>query len=199
LPPLPANSWQQLRLSLASLGVANQPDFTGFWIQDSTGTTQPTFYLDDISLSAVPVPSVVNVSVNAGSVVRTVDARHFGVNTAVWDSQLDNSTTINLLNSRGTTALRFPGGSLSDDFDWTSNKAGGTTYATTFHQFAQVATSLVAQVFITVNYGSGTPALAVEWVSDSNVTNHYGFKYWEIGNEIYGSWENDKHNFPHEP
>jgi len=199
LPPLPVNSWQQITLSLASLGVANQPDFTGFWLQDSTGTTQPTFYLDDISLTAVPVPSAVNVVVNAGSVLRTVDARHFGVNTAVWDSQLDNSTTINLLNSRGTTALRFPGGSLSDDFDWTSNKAGGTTYATTFHQFARVATSLAAQVFITVNYGSGTPALAAQWVSDSNVTNHYGFRYWEIGNEIYGSWETDYNTLPHDP
>src|SRR6266404_623898 len=117
----------------------------------------------------------------------------------VWDSQLDNSTTINLLSSRGTTALRFPGGSLSDQFDWTSNKAGGTTYATTFHQFAQVATSLVAQVFITVNYGSGTPTLAANWVADSNVTNHYGFKYWEIGNENYGSWETDNNNLPHDP
>jgi uncharacterized repeat protein (TIGR01451 family) len=199
LPPLPTNSWQQITISLALLGVANQRNFTGFWIQDSTGTNQPTFYVDDISLIAVPVPSVVNVKVNAGSAIRTVDARHFGVNTGVWDNQLDKSTTISLLNSRGTTALRFPGGSLSDDLDWTSNKAGGTTYATTFHQFAQVATSLVAQVFITVNYGSATPALAAEWVSDSNVTNHYGFKYWEIGNEIYGSWETDSNNLPHDP
>ena len=199
LPALPANSWQQLSISLASLGVANQADFTGFWIQDSTGTTQPTFYIDDISLTAVPVPSVVNVTVNAGSVVRTVDARHFGVNTAVWDNQLDNSTTINLLSARGSAALRFPGGSLSDQFDWTSNKAGGNTYPTTFHQFAQVATSLVAQVFITVNYGSGSPAAAAAWVSDSNVTNRYGFKYWEVGNEIYGSWETDNNNAPHDP
>jgi hypothetical protein len=199
LPPLPANSWSQLTISLASLGVANRPDFTGFWIQDSTGTTQSAFYLDDITLTAVPVPSAINVTINAGSVVRAVDARHFGVNTAVWDSQLDNSTTINLLNTRGTTALRFPGGSLSDDFDWASNKAGGTTYATTFHQFAQVATSLVAQVFITVNYGSGTPAQAAAWVSDSNVTNRYGFKYWEVGNENYGSWETDNNNAPHDP
>src|SRR5262249_27892336 len=88
LAPLPTNSWKQITLSLASLGVANRPDFTGFWIQDSTGTTQPTFYLDDISLTAVPVPAAVNVTINAGSVVRTVDARHFGVNAAVWDSQL---------------------------------------------------------------------------------------------------------------
>lgn len=199
LAPLPTNSWKQVTVSLASLGVVNQPDFTGFWIQDSTGTTQPTFYLDDISLTAVPVPTTVNVTVNANSVVRTIDARQFGVNTAVWDSQLDNSTTISLLSSRGTTALRFPGGSLSDQFDWTSNKAGGTTFATTFHEFAQVATSLVAQVFITVNYGSGTPGLAANWVADSNKTNHYGFKYWEIGNEIYGSWETDNNNLPHDP
>src|SRR5689334_5438352 len=68
LPPLPTNSWKQITISLASLGVANRPDFTGFWIQDSTGTTQPTFYLDDITLTAVQVPSTVSVTVNAGNV-----------------------------------------------------------------------------------------------------------------------------------
>jgi alpha-N-arabinofuranosidase len=26
-----------------------------------------------------------------------------------------------------------------------------------------------------------------------------GFKYWEIGNEVYGSWETDSNNVPHDP
>jgi hypothetical protein len=52
---------------------------------------------------------------------------------------------------------------------------------------------------ITVNYGSGTAAEAAGWVRLSNVTNHLGFKYWEIGNEIYGTWETDTNRFPHDP
>src|SRR5689334_7444388 len=32
---------------------------------------------------------------------------------------------------------------------------------------------------------------ADNWVRHSNVTNHFGFKYWEVGNENYGTWERD--------
>ncbi|MDB6059467.1 MAG: putative alpha-L-arabinofuranosidase, partial [Verrucomicrobiales bacterium] len=32
-----------------------------------------------------------------------------------------------------------------------------------------------------------------------NVTNHCGYKYWEIGNENYGSWENDTNVPAHDP
>jgi alpha-L-arabinofuranosidase len=31
------------------------------------------------------------------------------------------------------------------------------------------------------------------------VTNHYDFKYWEVGNECYGSYETDNHASPHDP
>ena len=50
--PLPANAWQQVIIPLTALGVADEPNFTGFVIQDSTGAAQPTFYVDDISLIA---------------------------------------------------------------------------------------------------------------------------------------------------
>src|SRR5258708_39954879 len=55
------------------------------------------------------------------------------------------------------------------------------------------------QGFITVNYGSGTSNEAAGWVLNANVTNHAGFKYWEIGNECYGSWENDTHAGKQDP
>ena len=47
-----ANSWQQFIVPLTALGVADEANFTGFVIQDSTGNAQPTFYVDDISLIA---------------------------------------------------------------------------------------------------------------------------------------------------
>ena len=62
-----------------------------------------------------------------------------------------------------------------------------------------IATNLGAQVFTTVNYGTGTPGEAAAWVLSANKTNHCGFKYWEIGNECYGSWETDSHAIPHDP
>jgi hypothetical protein len=56
-----------------------------------------------------------------------------------------------------------------------------------------------AQAIITVNYGTGTPQEAAGWVRHSNVTNHFNFKYWEIGNECYGDWESDANANPHDP
>ncbi|MFZ0678925.1 choice-of-anchor D domain-containing protein [Candidatus Binatus sp.] len=201
LPALAANSWQQVTIPLSSLGVQNQPDLDGFWIQDRSGTTQPTFFVDTITITAQPPPSVVNVTVNAAQPVRIVDARHFAVNTAVWDADFDTSNTINLLTRMGAQALRFPGGSLSDDYHWATNTTDSNTWqwATSFDSFAQVATTVGTQAFITVNYGSGTPAEAASWVQESNVTKHYGFKYWEIGNECYGSWETDNNTLAHDP
>src|SRR5438445_13751994 len=62
-----------------------------------------------------------------------------------------------------------------------------------------VDTNVGAQVFVTINYGSGTTNEAANWVKYANVTNHCGFKYWEIGNENYGTWENDTNTSPHDP
>ena len=201
LPALAANSWQQVTIPLASLGVQDKPNLDGFWIQDRSGTTQPQFYVDTISLTAVPPPSVVNLTIDAAQTLRTVDPRHFGLNTAVWDGIFDTATTKTLLTAMGNQALRFPGGSLSDDYHWATNTTDSNTWqwATSFSQFADVATTVGSQVFITANYGSGTPAEAAAWVNSSNVTNHYGFKYWEIGNEVYGSWETDNNTQPHDP
>ena len=201
LPALAANTWQQVSIPLSSLGVQNQPDLDGFWIQDRSGTTQPTFFVDTISIKAQPPPSVVNVTVNAAQPVRIIDARHFAVNTAVWDADFDTNNTINLLTRMGALALRFPGGSLSDDYHWATNTTDSNTWtwATSFDSFAQVATTVGTQAFITVDYGSGTPAEAAAWVQESNVTRHYGFKYWEVGNECYGTWETDTNTVAHDP
>jgi alpha-L-arabinofuranosidase len=76
LGPLTANTWQQIVIPLASIGIA-ATNSDGFWIQEYTGTNAATYYVDDITLTAVPVPAAVNIAVNAASAVRTVDARHF--------------------------------------------------------------------------------------------------------------------------
>jgi alpha-N-arabinofuranosidase len=201
LPALTANSWQRITIPLGSLGVQNKSDLDGFWIQDRSGVAHPAFYVDSVSLTATPPPSAVNVTANAAQVLRTVDARQFGINTAVWDGVFDTPVTISLLSAMGNQALRFPGGSLSDDYHWMTNTTDSNSWqwATSFADFARVATAVGSQVFITVNYGSGTPAEASAWVRSSNVSNHYGFKYWEVGNEVYGSWETDHNPRPNDP
>jgi hypothetical protein len=189
---LASKSWQQFTIPLSALGVANRPNCTGFWIQGSTGSAQPTFYVDDIQLVAAPAPAVVHLEVDAGTVLQTVDARQFGLNTATWDGSLGNAQTLPLLQQIGCLALRWPGGSTSDDYHWANDPAGNAT-------FRHTATNLAAQVFTTVNYGTGTPGEAAAWVLSANKTNNCGFKCWEVGNECYGTWEIDSNTVRHDP
>ena len=148
---------------------------------------------------AVSTVEAAQVVVNAAPSVRTVDSRHFALNAAIWDSRFDEPANIALLRDLGVTAFRFPGGSISDEYHWALNRTGTNTFswANSFTDFSKVVTNLGAQAIITVNYGSGTPEEAAAWVRHANVTNLYGFKYWEIGNECYGTWETDTNNLPH--
>lgn len=156
------------------------------------------FFILGCAPVAVAQTSAVHVDVNARQTIRIVDARLFGLNTAIWDSDLGSDETAAELREMGIQTLRFPGGSTSDEYHWAAN-VNPKPRQTSFDQFARVATNIGAQVFITANYGSGTPEAAAAWVRYSNVTNHYGFKYWEIGNENYGNWEHDKNSPRHDP
>ncbi|MGH7992712.1 MAG: hypothetical protein ACREDQ_04290, partial [Limisphaerales bacterium] len=168
-----ANTWQQYTVPLSALGVANTNNFTGFVIQDSAGSSEPVFYLDDVQLNAaLPPPTVVHFSINAGQPVRTADARWFGLNAAVWDGYYDTPTTVSLLNQLGTRLIRLPGGSLSDEYHWVLDESGANTFrwGTSFANFIHVITnaSVNAQAIITVNYGTGTPQEAAAWVAYCN-------------------------------
>lgn len=149
----------------------------------------------------------VQVSVDATQVVRTVDDLMIGLNTAVWDNALMSADTLDFLKAADVRTLRFPGGSTSNTYDWKTNRSyvSGTRalnnweWTNDFDEFAQVALALKAKVYITANYGSGTPEQAAAWVRYSNKEKGYGFKYWEIGNENYGDWEEDIHPLKHHP
>lgn len=198
---LSANSWQRFSIPLATLGGANKTNLNRITIQLTGSGSSGTFYLDAIQLTAQPAPELAHIQLNAAQEIRSVDARWFSVNTAIWDSYFDTPQTVSLLNEMGMRALRFPGGSISDEYHWAINKSLNNTWewATSFSDFVHVATNIGAQAFITVNYGTGTAEEAAAWVRHANITNHYGFKYWEIGNENYGDWETDSNSHPHDP
>lgn len=201
LSPLPPNTWQQITVPLSAFGVANATNFDQFWIQLTSFGTTNTYYLDDLQINSTSPPALTHLGVNAAQIVRPVDARWFAINTAVYDGFFDTPGTVSLLNELGTPVLRFPGGSLSDEYHWATDTTGMNTWkwATAFSNFVHVATNLGVQACITVNYGTGTPAEAAAWVRNANITNNCGFKYWEIGNEEYGSWETDSNTYPHDP
>jgi len=141
------------------------------------------------------------VTVNATAGLGTIPSNAIGLNTAVYDSDMNDTPIPGLLKSAGIDALRYPGGSYSDIFNWQTNVAQGGYDApdTSFSDFMTTAQAAGAQPIITVNYGTGTPALAAAWVKDADVTSSYGIQYWEVGNEVYGNgtygsnWETDSH------
>jgi len=57
LPALAANTWQQMTIPLASLGVQSKPNIDAFWIQDRSGTTRRHFTLTRSRSRRPPPPS----------------------------------------------------------------------------------------------------------------------------------------------
>jgi hypothetical protein len=154
------------------------------------------------AIAAAAHGQTANVTVDTTAPVRQVDEKVFGLNTAVWDGAVySDPQTVTDLQEIGARFLRYPGGSSSDDFHWQTNTAaleGGNAGANTFDTFAASALSTGAQVVITANYGTGTPQEAAAWVAYSK-SKSYGFEYWEVGNECYGTWEDDTQALPHDP
>ena len=154
---------------------------------------------------------------------------------------------MNLLTNMGTLALRFPGGSDSDDYHWVGNQLDNGGYVSpsaSLANFIHVITNLNARAMTTLNYGTGSSNEAAAWVAYANASTAntqslgmdtrdfnwqtagywaslraaaklgtddgknflrlsrsapLGFKYWEIGNEEYGSWETDSNIVAHDP
>jgi len=199
LPALRPNRWRQFNLSLGTLGVAEITNVNRINFQLTTSGKSGPFSMDDINLVAT-VPSPIRITVDAAKTVRVADSRWFGLNTVVWDGNFDTATTMDSLKKLGTSILRFPGGSAADEYHWAAGKdQAGKTWPISFGNFVHVATNVGVQAMITVNYGTGTPDEAAAWVRSANITNHLGFQYWEIGNEVYGSWETDSNHLPHDP
>ncbi|MGA2289896.1 hypothetical protein, partial [Bradyrhizobium sp.] len=129
------------------------------------------------------------VQITAGTALSTIPALAFGINSAVWDGNLLDAAVPGLLTNAGISAIRYPGGSTSDDYNWQTNsivpnQGGFANPNNTFDAFMGVVKSTGTTPIITVNYGSGptgvgggTPALAAAWVTYAK-TKGYGVKYW---------------------
>jgi len=156
-----------------------------------------------LTAGAVPAKATaaVNVTVNAGEGLGTVPSTAYGLNQAVWDSQMNTQTSVNMLSQAGVEMMRYPGGSYGDIYNWQNNTAPGGFVAqgTNFDSFMGTVQAVGAQAILIANYGSGSPQEAADWVKYANVTKGYHDQYWEIGNEIYGNgyygadWETDNH------
>jgi len=164
------------------------------------------------SVVAVTTVPPVLVTVAVAQPMFTMAPERLGVNTATYDNELVVSSIAPLLKAAGITGVRYPGGSYADVFNWANTTGIDGAYVNGSDSFISWMNTVVnpagAQAVITVNYGSnpantagGDTNLAAAWVACANITNHWGVKYWEIGNEVGGNgyygtnldWEYDLH------
>jgi hypothetical protein len=138
LAPLPTNSWRQINLSMMALGVANQPNFTGFWIQAEGSSNVPTFYVDDIILQSGPPPppstnANVTVQIDALANRHDISPLVYGVAFASTSNQLsDLNAPIHRSGGNATTRYNWQINATSHAADWyfesiaeSSSAAGG--------------------------------------------------------------------------
>lgn len=93
----------------------------------------------------------------------------------------------------GITIFRFPGGGL-EGYHWKS----GTFEKTDRYQTAPLAKidNVIefaklsgAKLLLEVNITPGTPEEAAQWVGYMNQQTDFRVDYWELGNEVYGNWD----------
>jgi hypothetical protein len=96
-----------------------------------------------------------------------------------------------LLKAAGVTQIHYGGGSYADEYDWQTDELFGDTWKASldFDEVSQAARAINGQSFVTVDYGSGSPALAAAWVKQAKDNPSQAVTDWAIGNESYGCWE----------
>jgi hypothetical protein len=119
-----------------------------------------------IGIASVAVPALpahaatltASVTVNATAGLGSVPAHGIGVNTAVYDGDMNDAAIQPMLKAAGVTAMRYPGGSYSDIYNWHTQTGGRRLRRTKhcFSSFMATANAVGAQPIITVNYGTGT-------------------------------------------
>jgi hypothetical protein len=149
--------------------------------------------------AADPVPAS-RVTVDADQNLGVLRAGAVGVNTPIWNPRLPDEAVPALLRNAGIGTLAFNGGGLTDLYHWRDGSMSPDPDAAhhpydytllppqiTFDQFATTAREAHAQALVHVNYGTGTPQEAADWVRYANLEKHYGVHDWTVGEEVWGN------------
>ena len=188
----PATSRRAHRRADASAGLAGM-------------VTAAALVVAGCATTASTSPSASVPPTNAGPT--TIGPIALGVNVSSWDPLYTGASAafINtLMESAGVRQLRYPGGSFADEYQWSTNTdtakcPGAVTTACSrpdplgFDLFGAQAHSAGASTFVTVDYGSGTPAEASQWVAHAGSGPQTGLGQWEVGNESYSCFEANQH------
>ena len=159
----------------------------------------------------------VQISVNKNNILAQILPSHFGTNLThfLGQSVINDQEFMSNIKNLGKTILRYPGGNGSNQFFWdgnvpssilndaqisVSNLIDGSGWRISPHNFKQVLDSNGGTGIIAVNasyarYGTSSNPIqtaasyAANFVRHMNITLGANIKYWEVGNENYGSWQ----------
>ena len=172
-----------------------------------TLTVTPTNGTAVTATASVAVQSLVAVDLSSPGL--PVTDQILGMNLAAW-YDVTNSTNESAIQSgfhaAGIKAIRWPGGSWSDAYNWETNTECGSS-ASTDDDFTDVLKKLVIpaglDLALTADYGTGKncsgygdPTEAAAWVAEATSLG-ITVSHMTVGNEEYGSWEVDHHSSPH--
>ena len=184
--------------------ASGTPTLTATYTPDAASSTVYTSATG--TSQAVTVNLQTAVAVNQALAGPPVTDQLLGMNMAAW---YDPTTpaVVPAFQAAGIKALRWPGGSWSDDYHWTNNTlCNGTPNSNaTYPQFVNdLALAGSFDVALPADYGTnstcngpGDPAEAAAWVADS-LKLGLTVSHMTVGNEEYGSWETDMHPKPND-
>jgi hypothetical protein len=135
----------------------------------------------------------------ASAALATISPGALGVAVNGFKAESGELEAFKLIGAAGATLVSFDSGMAVDLYDWRGNVLkkdpvtrpqpyeGRLDPAYPFEAFVQGAQAIGAQMMVYANYGTGTPEEAAAWVDHANNRMHYGVKYWEIGQCLWGN------------
>jgi alpha-L-arabinofuranosidase len=206
-----------LTIDIPAGSLANGSDtLTAAYTPDTASA--PIFATANGASAAITVVQLSTVTVNQGVSGPAITDQLLGMNLGDWNDPTDPAI-VPAFKAAGIKAIRWPGGSWSDDYHWQTNsmcsratvssplEPGG--WADPNGVYANIINDLEIaggiDVALTANYGTdstctkgGDPTEAAAWIKYAE---QHGGKVGHItvGNEEYGTWEDDLHAKPNDP
>lgn len=165
-------------------------------IKPSGDGSTGTFIIDNITLTnerevkKAPVAAEVNVVATGALntiITPSINDGIFGINVALWDGDLLKPATVDYVKAVNHKVLRYPGGLRADEDHW-KDVLAKKDFLVDIDEFLGFCKQTNCEPMITVNFGTGTPQEAADWVKYLNIDKKEHVKLWEVGNELYGDW-----------
>jgi hypothetical protein len=195
----------QITIAAGALAVGSDT-LTASYTPDTASSS--TYNKATGTSSAVSVAVLSSVTVNPSSTGLAVTDQLIGMNMAMW---YDPTTPAiqTAFASMGVKAVRWPGGSNSDLYNWEDNTECEGGYSTPNSNFTTFVNDFVkpakVDLALTADYGTGKncagfgdPTEAAAWVTNA-LSLSETVSHMTVGNEEYGHWEVDNHTVKNDP